>query len=69
MKVRELLEQLKDVDPEFEVVMSSDAEGNNYSPLACLDVGHYQPESTWAGEWYNTEEGYAANAVCMGPTN
>jgi len=33
MKVKELIEQLKKIDPEREVVLSADGEGNSYSPL------------------------------------
>jgi hypothetical protein len=34
MKVKKLLELLNDVDPEAEVVLSSDGEGNSFSPCA-----------------------------------
>jgi len=50
MKVRDLLEQLKDVDPEREIVMSKDAEGNGYSPLSSLWLGKYRAETTWYGD-------------------
>lgn len=50
MKVRELLEQLKGVDPEREIVMSKDAEGNGYSPLSSLWEGRYRAETTWYGD-------------------
>jgi len=53
MKIKELLELLKEQDPETEVVMSRDAEGNGYSPLAVLDTCFYQAESTWHGEIRN----------------
>lgn len=50
MKVRELLQQLMGQDPEREVVMSSDSEGNSYSPLSSISTASYVPDSTWSGE-------------------
>lgn len=41
------------------VVMSKDAEGNNFSPLTReqgVTAGLYAPDSTWSGEHYMTEE-------------
>ena len=37
MKVRELLEQLGELDPNTEVILSSDEEGNNYHVLEDID--------------------------------
>lgn len=42
------------------VVMSKDAEGNGYSPLADADEGMYLADSTWSGEMYLTPEQQAA---------
>lgn len=51
MTVKELIEQLKQCDPKAIVVMSSDGEGNSFSPLADVDDSHvYQADSTWSGE-------------------
>ena len=52
MKVKELIKQLKQVDPNCEVIMSSDGEGNNYSPLSSFWQGSYVPSSTCRGEVY-----------------
>jgi hypothetical protein len=48
------------IDPDSVVILSKDAEGNGFSPIAAEDahgtpvvdfsVGHYRPESTWSGE-------------------
>jgi len=38
MKVKELMMALVGVDPEMEVVMSADAEGNHYAPLRVVDT-------------------------------
>lgn len=75
MKVKDLIATLKTVDPEFEVVMSSDGEGNNYSPLAGLSVEMYIPESTWSGQLMHPDDAedndteYKENAVVVWPTN
>ena len=51
MKVKELLTQLLLVDPNREVVLQKDAEGNGYSPLRGVDDNAaYSPENTWSGE-------------------
>lgn len=53
MKVRELIEALQSVDPEREVVLQKDSEGNGYSPCTGLDDNAaYEADSTWSGEVY-----------------
>ncbi len=66
------------------VVMSRDAEGNGFSPLADAGDAMYVAESTWAGDVYPTPEdiagddrytaedeapGGAIRVVVLGPTN
>ena len=63
MKVRDLIEALASEDPEREVIMASDAEGNGYSPLSSLYAGMYLPESTWAGEVLDDEEEGDSRAI------
>lgn len=67
MKVKELIEILKPLDPEAEVILSKDAEGNNYSPLSDYSSGKYIPDSTWSGEFESRRGKY--NAICLWPTN
>ena len=50
MKVRDLIEELKDVDPDREVIMAKDSEGNGHSPLDSMWEGAYKAETTWFGE-------------------
>lgn len=49
MKVHMLIEMLKEIDPEREIVMAKDAEGNSYSPLSAMWEGAYRAETTWYG--------------------
>lgn len=56
MKVKELLEQLKDCDPEAVVVLQKDSEGNGYSPLCGADPDCiYVAESSWSGEVHDID--------------
>ncbi len=50
MKVRELIKKLEIENQEAIVIMSSDAEGNNYSPLSGVADGAYEPENDYRGE-------------------
>ncbi len=49
MKVWELIDILKTVHPEKEVVMSKDGEGNGYSPLADTTEMEYMAECSYYG--------------------
>jgi len=51
MKVKELIKMLESENQEAIVIMSSDGEGNSFSPLA--DFGNtdtYKADSTYSGE-------------------
>ena len=51
MKVKDLIKELKKVDPESIIVLQKDAEGNGYSPLSGIDNDAiYIPDSTWSGD-------------------
>lgn len=64
MKVKELLVELKDADPEAEVILQKDSEGNGYSPLACVDLeAVYIAETTYGGDVYSME--WSATDACM----
>jgi len=52
MAVKDLIHELKDYPQDALVVMSTDAEGNGYSPLAALNDEVYVPDSTWSGTTY-----------------
>jgi len=54
MKVKELLEALAKADPEAEVILQKDAEGNGYSPLHVADTyAVYVPTCTWSGDVFS----------------
>jgi hypothetical protein len=51
MKVKELIKILKKENQEAIVIMSSDGEGNRYSPLSGFsDANTYEATCTWEGE-------------------
>lgn len=55
MTVKDLKKHLEACDDEDLVVMSKDAEGNSYSPLAGIGEQMYVAESTWNGVVYEKE--------------
>ena len=69
-KLRMILEQCPD---NYIVILSNDAEGNSYSPLAEVDVVMYVPENTYQGDIVEDqeeiEEEYKENAVALWPVN
>ncbi len=52
MTVKELRKLLEGVDENRIVIMSSDGEGNSFSPLADVNAENqsYAEDSTWSGE-------------------
>lgn len=83
MIVSELMGLLRSLPQDAIVVQSSDAEGNNFSPLADAGLGRYAAETTWYGEFGLHEltaedivQGYTEEdvldgplAVCLWPVN
>lgn len=71
MKVSELIKQLKKLPKDSIVILSSDAEGNKFSPVSYLSKALYAPE----GDVYNLDEDKndlpddAVTAVVIWPTN
>lgn len=56
MKVKELIAALVAADPDAEVILQKDAEGNGYSPLHTCDYNAvYVPDSTWSGHVYSLD--------------
>jgi hypothetical protein len=75
VKVKELMQLLSTLNPEHLVILSKDAEGNCFSPLADHGIGQYTPETTWSGEWRHEgddEDGCSpdeTNCVTLWPVN
>lgn len=69
MKVKELIDALKELPQDALVVMSKDAEGNGYSPLADIGQYKYAAHCTWAGEIYPTDEEEGEEAIVFWPVN
>ena len=64
MLVKDLIEALKEMPPDAEVVLQKDAEGNGYSPLEAVDGDAvYIAETTWSGDVYSA--GWSADEACM----
>lgn len=66
MTVKELIEALAEANPDAQVILQKDGEGNGYSPLAgfattCI----YSPESTWSGSVVDTL--WTSSEACMHP--
>lgn len=56
MKVKELLEALAETDPEAEVILQKDAEGNGYSPLeGVASNAVYIPDTIYSGSVYSLD--------------
>jgi hypothetical protein len=55
MLVKELMEILQEFDPESEVILQKDAEGNGHSPLSFWYSGYYVAESTYSGSIFADE--------------
>ena len=72
MTKNELLEMLKDVPGDYQVIMSKDSEGNAFSPLSNTGCAMYVSTAPWNGEVHGEDdagEHYKENAVVLWPTN
>lgn len=74
MNVGELKKILEDIPDDCEIVMSSDSEGNNLSPLAFVGKAMYVPETTWSGflvaeEDYDDYQDEGDMVTVLWPTN
>jgi hypothetical protein len=55
MKVKELIAELETLDPNLDVILQKDSEGNGYSPCAGVDGDAvYRALNTWCGVVYDT---------------
>jgi len=73
MTVGELIGQLKAMDPKAVLVVSSNSEGNDYSPLSLIYKANYFPLTNWSGEVYDYDKDAQGvdelSAVVLQPVN
>ena len=75
MKVSELINLLKNLNQNATVVLSSDGEGNSFSPVYDIGIGRYYPYSSYGGDYYDCPEDYEElsdnfdDAIVLWPTN
>ena len=56
MTVADLINELRKLDLDSEVILQKDAEGNGYSPLSTVDGNAiYWSKSTWRGEVFSLD--------------
>jgi len=72
MTLGEFRSLTKDVGDDVMIVLASDSEGNSYSPLAEVDSGIYEQETTYDGvvcpeDIYHGDNG--KKAIVLWPTN
>lgn len=74
MKVKHLKKILDKLDPETEIVLSSDPEGNSYGPACGFAEGWYEGRGpqheklSYRGEFYDEKPSdNAAKVLCLWP--
>lgn len=50
MKVKDLIKLLESQDQDRIVIVAKDSEGNDYSPLSCVETTAYLAETTYSGQ-------------------
>ena len=65
--VDQLIAYLQTCDQKAVIVLSKDAEGNEYSPLAVSDATFYHPETTYSGDV--TDDTSDVPCVALWPVN
>lgn len=77
MTVKELKEVLNEFDDDV-IVVITDGQGNSFSPLAEVTVGHYISENGWSGDFVDEDDSEededinledAEPAIALWPTN
>ena len=54
--VKKLKKLLSKFDDNAIIIISSDGEGNNFSPLETISIGYYISETAWNGDFVDLEE-------------
>ena len=65
MKVKKLIKELKKCNPDSEVILAKDEDGNGFSPLVEIDGENcvYTADSTYSGELFDCR--WTANEACL----
>jgi hypothetical protein len=64
MKVKKLIKKLKKMDPEAQVILQKDPEGNGYSPLRGADPDAiYVKRNAYSGQVLSTK--WTADECCL----
>ena len=63
MQVKDLINELKTLDPEMELIIQIDSEGNGYNPLRGADPNAVFVPSGYGGEVYDIN--WSAEDACM----
>jgi len=50
MKVKDLQKILSSLNPELDIILQKDSEGNGFSPLRDYKLGSYYAYNAWSGE-------------------
>lgn len=53
MNVQALIQELQKLDPNTEIILQKDGEGNGYSPLCGIEEAVYIAENTYSGSVYS----------------
>lgn len=75
MKVKHLAALLKMHNPEHDVILSSDTEGNRLSPFSVVTEEKYLPENKWSGDLIHPDDydpvahKNCINVLVLWPTN
>ena len=70
MTVKVLIKKLQKFNPDYDVILQKDSEGNGYSPLTDeIEEGYYEPETAWYGERVETTTRKSFPAIFLAPTN
>lgn len=75
MKVKNLITLLKLYNPEHDVILSSDAEGNKLSLFSSASEEKYLPENKWSGDLIHPDDydpvahKNCINVLVLWPTN
>lgn len=63
MLVKDLMEVLQELDPDTQIILQKDGEGNGYSPLYAHGMAYYVADTTYSGTVYN--EDWGADDCCL----